>query len=93
LQTNGLEERTHGNLRKVPIVHSRALVDYETANMVKQFILQYANINGLPSPLRLCDDSEPITYLPTEKTYISVYNEYIDNICLTSGQSKNISFI
>jgi hypothetical protein len=92
LQTNGLEERTHGNLRKVPILNSRALVDYETADMVKKFILQYASIHGLPSPLRLRDNSESITYLPTEKKYTSIYNEYINNVNLTFNQSVKISY-
>jgi hypothetical protein len=90
LQTNGLEERTHGNLGKVPILYSRALVDYETANMVKQFILQYANIHGLPSPLRLRDDSASVTYLPTDKTYMSIYNEYKNHINLAFDQFGNI---
>ena len=85
-----MEERTLGNLRNIPVVHSRALVDNETANMVKQFILQYANIHGLPSPLRLRDDSEPITYLPTEKTYTSIYYEYRNHISSVFNQPENI---
>src|SRR5205823_2886102 len=50
---------------------------YETANMVKQFILQYARY---------------MDYHPHNSEPITVYNEYINNIHLTSSQSKNISY-
>jgi len=76
LQTNGLSERLHKNIGRVPKIESRAQVDLEVALMVKQFLLQYANIFGLPSPMRHLDDSDAFVYLPTGKTYTSVYNEF-----------------
>ena len=52
LQTNGLSERLHKNIGCVPKIKSHAQVDLEVGLMVKQFLLQYADIFGLPSPMR-----------------------------------------
>ncbi|MDW3631319.1 MAG: hypothetical protein QOK71_07770 [Nitrososphaeraceae archaeon] len=76
LQINGLSERLHKNIGRVPKTESRVQVDLEVALMVKQFLLQYADIFGLPSPMRHLDDSDAFVYLPTGKTYTSVYNEF-----------------
>jgi hypothetical protein len=75
LQTNGLLERLHKNTGRIPKIKSRALVDLDVGLMVKQYLLQYANIFGLPSPMRHLNDSDAFIYLPTGKTYTSVYNE------------------
>jgi hypothetical protein len=76
LQINGLSERLHKNTGRIPKIKSRAQVDLEVGLMVKQFLLQYADIFGLPSPMRHFDDSDAFIYLPTGKTYVSVYNEF-----------------
>jgi len=44
--------------------------------MVKQYLLWYAEIFGLPSPMHHFDDSDAFIYLPTGKTYTSVYEEF-----------------
>ena len=76
LRTNGLEDRQHGNMKKIPELKSRSFVDFEVAESVKNFILNYADLHGLPSPMRLRDNSNPYIYLGTENSYSSVFHEY-----------------
>ena len=85
LKTNGLEERIHGNTKRVPKINSRTLIDLEVANNFKEFISQYAKIYGLPSPMKLRDDLEPFIYLPTEITRKNVYKEYKKNLLLVNS--------
>jgi hypothetical protein len=90
LKTNGLEDRVHGNIKNVPKVNSRALVDLDLANIFKQFLLQYSNIHGLPSPMKLRDDSEPYIYLPTDQRYTTVYKEFHRHFYLEHDESTKI---
>jgi len=76
LQNNGLSDRIHGNFKNVPKLSSRAIVTLDTAIFVEQFKTQYANIHGLPSPMRLQDSSDPFIYLPTDKSISSIYKEF-----------------
>jgi hypothetical protein len=76
LLTNGLEDRQHGNMKNIPKLKSRAFVDLEVAERVKNFILNYAELHGLPSPMRLQDNSDPVIYLETQYNYNSVFKEY-----------------
>ena len=43
---------------------------------MKNFILNYADLHGLPSPMRLRDNSDPYIYLETQNSYSSVFREY-----------------
>ncbi|CAG8697955.1 11768_t:CDS:2 [Ambispora leptoticha] len=46
---------------------------------VHQFIINYANLHGYPSPGRhLQHDTQSIIYLPTEKDYAKVYTDFIE---------------
>ncbi|CAG8683342.1 3012_t:CDS:2, partial [Ambispora leptoticha] len=76
LQEKGLTERTHGNTGRVPKLKSKVFLDSSITFPVKCFLEQYGNINGLPSPMRHKNESEPFIYLPTGNTYTSVYNEF-----------------
>ena len=49
LRTDGLIDRIHGNTNKVPQNKSRVIVNFEIAQLVKNFLLQYSNLHGLPS--------------------------------------------
>ena len=80
LQDNGLVERTHGNTGRAPILLSRAYINLDVSSSVKNFLIQYSNIHGLPSPLRHRNDSGVFIYLPTENTYVSIYEKYIKNV-------------
>ena len=78
LKTDDLNKRVHGNTKRIPKISSRVFVDLDLAEMVKDFILQYSNIHGLPSPMKFRDESEPIIYLPTEENYTT--QQYIINL-------------
>jgi len=76
LKTDGLISRIHGNTGKVPQNKSRAIIDLKIAQLFKNFLLQYSNLHGLPSPMRMRDESELIIYLPTYLNYTTVYEEF-----------------
>src|SRR5688572_30783862 len=76
LKTSGLIDRIHGNTGKVPQNRSCAIVNLEIAQLFKNFLLQYSNLHGLPSPMRMRDESELIIYLPTYLNYTTVYKEF-----------------
>ena len=91
LLTNCLEDCQHGNMKNIPKLKSWAFVDLEVAERVKNYILNYAELHGLPSPMRLHDNSDPIIYLETQYNYSSVFKEYEkcfeDNFADTSMQN------
>ncbi len=78
LLTEGLMEWQHENMRNLPKVTSRVTIDQELATIVYNFIINYANIYGFPSPGRhMQTDSLAIILLPTEKNYTRVYEDFV----------------
>ncbi|KAF0476725.1 chaperonin: PROVISIONAL [Gigaspora margarita] len=61
LQSNGLTERVYGNSRRASKTKSRVFLDLSIILPIKQFLVQYGMIHGLPSPLQHQDDSVPRT--------------------------------
>lgn len=90
LQDDGLQSRLHGNLKKIPVLQSRAMVDLNTATSVEKFKTQYANIHGLPSPMRLQDSSDPFIYLPTDKNISLIYKEFEYHLSVENDQPEKI---
>ncbi|CAG8492257.1 15423_t:CDS:2 [Gigaspora margarita] len=90
LQINGLTERVHGNTGHASKTESRVFLEFNITSTIKQFLIQYGTIHGLPSPLRHQDDSGVFIYLPTSQTYTSVYNEYKKNFYLIHDQPEKI---
>ena len=60
LKTDDLMDRIHGNTKNIPQNKSRAIVNIEIAQLVKDFLLQYTNVHGLPSPMKIRDNLEEI---------------------------------
>jgi len=87
LKTDGLIDRIHGNTGKVPQNRSRATVNLEIAQLFKNFLLQYSNLHGLPSP-----ESESIIYLPTYLNYATVYEEFRNYFDLEYESIKPIEY-
>ena len=79
LQENGLMERIHGNTGRASIFSSRAYINIDVSFSVKNYLIQYSNIHDLLSPLHHQNDFKVFIYLPTEKTYKSIYEEYINS--------------
>jgi hypothetical protein len=71
-----LSERIHGNVGRILITDNRVFVSSNITFPLKQFLVQYGCIHGLPSPLRHRNDSDTFIYFPTDKTYTSVYKDY-----------------
>ncbi|CAG8500551.1 9137_t:CDS:2, partial [Scutellospora calospora] len=74
----GLEECVHGNTSRAPKNMNRIELSYDIACDVYQFLKNYSNIYGMPSPGRhFSKISMPIVFIPTSYTYASVYHDYV----------------
>jgi len=92
LSTDGLMERIHGNTKNVPHNKSHAIVDIEIAQLFKEFLFQYTNLHGLPSPMKIRDDLEAIIYLPTYMKYTTVYEEFKKHFNLEYDPNRIIAY-
>ena len=52
LATNGIIVRVHGNIKRMPRWKTKITIDITVATAVKNFLENYAEIHGLPSPGR-----------------------------------------
>ncbi|KAG9291285.1 hypothetical protein G9A89_021787 [Geosiphon pyriformis] len=78
LATNGIIPRVHGNVKKVPRWKTKITIDITVATSVKNFLENYAEIHGLPSPGRNVNRiTQSLTLLPAETSYKSVYHDFI----------------
>src|SRR5437870_13894538 len=76
--TNGIISRVHGNVKKVPRWKTKLTIDITVATAVKNFLENYAEIHGLPSPGRNVNRiTQSLTLLPAETSYKSVYRDFI----------------
>ncbi|CAB4494866.1 unnamed protein product [Rhizophagus irregularis] len=87
---NGLIERTHGNTGRVSRRNSKVFVDFNITSSVKEYLVQYGTIYGLPSPMRYRNDSENFIYLPTGENYTSIYKKYKEDFYLEHDESETI---
>ena len=78
LATNGIIARVHGNLKRVPRWKTKIAIDITVATAVKNFLENYAEIHGLPSPSRNDNRiTQSLTLLPAKMSYKSVYCDFI----------------
>jgi len=92
LQENGLAERIHGNTGHSPKLSSRVFIDFNLSFTVKQFLIQYSNTYGLPSPFRHKTDSDVFIYLQTDTNYKLVYQKYNDYFNIEYPNQKVMSY-
>src|SRR4051812_22739705 len=72
-----MEECVHGNTGRAPKNMNHIEVNYNVACEVYEFLKNYSNIHGLPSPGRkLNKATAPVIFLPTNYNYYSVYRDY-----------------
>jgi hypothetical protein len=69
--------RIHGNTGKMPIRENKMLIDQKVKKAVKVFIEKLAKTRGLPDPGRVKRITQSVIYLPTEKSYSSVYRDFL----------------
>ena len=78
LATNGIILRVHGNIKRAPRWKTKITIDVTVATIVKNFLENYAEIHGLPSPGRNVNRiTQSLTLLPAETSYKSVYRDFI----------------
>lgn len=89
LREYGLEERIHGNTGKIPNNKNRVEVNYDIACEIHNFLKNYSDIHGLPSPGRSLNKiTMPVVFLPTNCSYVSVYRDYIQAYKEKHGEEK-----
>src|SRR3954454_16305353 len=73
-----MEERVHENTGRTPKNMKRIEVSYDVACEVYEFLKNYSNIHGMPSPGRNFNRTTiPVVFLPTSYNYYSVYRDYV----------------
>ena len=78
LATYGIIPRVHGNIKRVPQWKTKLTIDIDVATAVKNFLENYAEIQGLPSPGRNVNRvTQSLTLLPAETSYKSVESDFI----------------
>ncbi|CAG8514419.1 10147_t:CDS:2 [Cetraspora pellucida] len=91
IKNEGIVENIHGNIGRTFIRSDRAIVDEEIKQEINNFIHNYANIHGFPSPGRhMRQNAIPIISLPVGTRYTDVYEEYIKFIELTKSENYKI---
>ena len=78
LRENGLEEYIYDNTGRASKNMKQVEINYDIACEIYNFLKNYADIYGLPSPRQNFNKiSMPVVFLPTNCSYASVYCEYI----------------
>ncbi|CAG8774911.1 14756_t:CDS:1, partial [Gigaspora rosea] len=78
LREHGLEERVHGNTSRTSKNLDRIEVNYNIACDIYEFLKNYYNIYGMPSPGWQCTEiSMPIVFLLISYNYALVYHDYV----------------
>src|SRR6266480_413794 len=78
LINNGLLPRIHGNIKRMPQWKTKMVIDKNIADVVKNFLENYAEVHGLPSPGRSINRiTQSIVFLPTEMSYKSVHRDFL----------------
>ena len=90
LQNKGLENRIHGNTGHAVKRKSKVYIDYELTSSLKNFLIQYGNMYGLPSAMRHRNDSGNFVYLPTSENYTSVYENYKKHFYIEHNENDKI---
>src|SRR3954454_11689647 len=73
-----MEERVHENTGRTPKNMKRIEVSYDVAYEVYEFLKNYSNIHGMPSPgHNFSKVTTPVVFLPTSYNHYSVYRDYV----------------
>ncbi|CAG8635997.1 6016_t:CDS:2 [Cetraspora pellucida] len=78
IKNNGIVEIIHGNIGRTSIRPDRVVIDNKMKQDINNYLHNYANIYGFPSPGRnMKNDVMPIISLPTDMTYTSLKPAFI----------------
>ena len=57
------------------------VIDINVATAVKNFLLNYAEVHGLPSPVRNVNCvTQSIIFLPAEMSYKSIHHDFLSRL-------------
>jgi hypothetical protein len=78
LAINGIIPRIHGNVKRMPRWKTKLTIDKNIATAVKNFLENYAEVHGLPSPGRNVNRiTQSLIFLPAETSYKSVHRDFL----------------
>jgi len=78
LAINGIIPRVHGNVKRMPQWKTKITIDKNVATAVKNFLENYAEVHGLPSPGRNVNRiTQSLIFLPAETSYKSVHRDFL----------------
>ncbi|CAG8472767.1 13633_t:CDS:2 [Gigaspora rosea] len=78
LINNNLLSRIYGNIKRMPQWKTKMVIDKGIAEIVKNFLENYAVVYGLPSPGRSINRiTQSIVFLPAEMSYKSVHRDFL----------------
>src|SRR6185369_9256857 len=79
LINNGLLPRIYGNIKRMPQWKTKMVIDKNVAKVVKNFLENYAEVHGLPSPGRSINRiiTQTVIFLPAEMGYKSAYRDFL----------------
>ncbi|CAG8731715.1 10425_t:CDS:1, partial [Funneliformis caledonium] len=78
LLTEGLTVRQHRNIKNLPKIASQVTTNQKLSTEIYNLIINYANFHGfLLLGHHMQTDSLAVILLPTEKSYISVYEDFV----------------
>ena len=80
LVNKGIYTRIHGNTGKMPFRKTKILVDLNVREEVRDFVRNYAKTHGLPNPGRVKRANNITIFLPTEMTYKSVHEDFLNSL-------------
>src|SRR5688572_26057090 len=81
LINNDLLPKIHGNIKRMPQWKTKMVIDKNVTEVIKNFLENYAEVYGLPSPGRNINRiTQSITFLPAEMTYKSVYRNFLASL-------------
>ena len=76
----GLSARIHGNIGKVSFRKSKMMIDQDIKKSAKDFIEKFAKTHGLPNIRRTKRANNITIFLPTEMTYKSVHDDFLNSL-------------
>ena len=69
------------HLYRMPQWKTKMVIDKNVAEVVKNFLENYAEVHGLPSPGRSINRiTQSIVFLPAEMSYKSVHRDFLDGL-------------
>jgi len=78
---NGLLLKIHGNIKRMSQWKTKMMIDKDVAEIVKNFLENYAEVHGLPNPSRNINRiTQSIVLLSAKMSYKSVHRDFLTGL-------------